>query len=469
MPPEDPPARPPVNPIDRDIADAFAALDRTAQDRPRDDFSSRVMARISGDAPVDVGGGAGAGAGAEKPPRPARPGPDDSGLHDIKALASQAKRRLSERDQSESDAGESVMLAAAPGGLRAVMLPEAGRSAPAPAQEMRVPREPTRTDSRSSVAYWLLGSVATVAAAAAVAVFVFGIGRHKERQPGAELARVETPPMGAGAAAGAGGLATAPAAPGPGATAAPSGVLADRIERDEHAGAAAGDEGAPAGEQARPASRAEARQEGARERGAEASKHRRDEAKRSSGAPAPEATRPPDGEAEGSAGPGPGAHGGADPSAGGSPGAKEPGDKPAGDSAGKSGGGDVNLEDMIDSVADEDKPAARKPDAPPRQVDKQKEEPAKAEKKELDRREVSRALEDIHGQVQSCRDAEQFTGTVTVRFAVAPSGQVTAATATGAHSRSRTGACVAKAVRQARFPAFEGVPITFTYPFLLSR
>jgi hypothetical protein len=443
-PPDDAPqSKPPVSPIDRDIADAFAALDRTAPDRPQGDFSARVLARL------------GDGAGAESPPRPARPAPDDSGLHDIVALASEAKRRLSERDQSESDAGESVMLTAAPGGLRAVSLSEAGRAAAAPAAEMRVPREPTRTDSRSSLPFWLLGSVATVAAAAAVAVFVFGIGRHKEhRQEATELARVETPPPAPGAVEPPAGGTAAPSAVAPGTAA--TGGLAGAGQRDE-VGADERAEPRAKAERVRPAPREQAREEhGSKER-AEARKHL--DEKKQGGAAAPEATRPPHSEAEGSAG------------AGAGPGVEgEPGAKPA------AGGGDVDLGDMLDSVADEDKPAsARRPDEQPKQVEKQKDEPAKAEKaekaekKELERGQVSRALEDIHGQVQSCRDAEQFIGTVTVKFMVAPSGQVTSAAATGAHSGSRTGACVARAVRQARFPTFDGVPISFTYPFLLSR
>ncbi len=429
---------PPMTPIDRDIADAFAALDRTAPDRGQDEFTSRVMARI--------GDGEGAAVaprvapGRESPPSPRG---DDSGLHDIVALASRAKQRLSERDQSESDAGESVMLAAAPGGLRAVALPDptrvARQSAPVP------PREPTRTDARSSLPFWALGSVATLAAAAAVAVFVFGIGRGADRS--AETS-VETP-AGSAESAPAGELARVdPPARDP---AAPAGQVAPAERAEPPPPSPAAQEAREwveaASEERRPmeySKRVRARERS--DTGADTAKSAR--AKEESAVAGVEGGK----DVEGSVGAPSSAPGGA----------AEPG---ASDEPGDKAGGEADLGDMLDSVTDEDKDkpkvAAPPPEAAP--------EPPAAEKKELDRRAVSSALESIRDEVKRCHELEKFAGTVTVKFVVAPSGQVSKAAAIGSQIRTRTGTCVARAVLQARFPAFEGTPISITYPFLLSR
>jgi hypothetical protein len=426
-----PPMTPPMTPIDRDIADAFAALDRTAPGQAPEEFTSRVMARI-GDG---EGAAPRAGVGRESPPGPR----EDSGLHDIVALASRAKQRLSERDQSESDAGESVMLAAAPGGLRAVALPDPSRAARPSASAP--PREPTRTDARSSLPFWALGSVATLAAAAAVAVFVFGIGRGSDRSadapaesaPSGAVAQLDRPARAPAAAAGQAAPAAGQAAPAP-ADGPPA--LAAAVEAERRVATA---------EEARPKeSDRRARRERA-ETGA-------DTARKSE-------NRRPESAAEGVEGGGdvaaPAVGGGPSSAPGGAPGAGgEPDDQ---------AGGEANLEDMLDAVTDEKKPGA----APPREAPP--EPPPAAQKNELDRRAVSAALESIRDEVKRCHEVESFAGSVTVKFVIAPSGQVSKAAAIGSHIRTKTGTCVARAVLKASFPAFEGTPISITYPFLLAR
>ncbi len=429
-----PPMTPPMTPIDRDIADAFAALDRTAPEQGQEEFTSRVMARI--------GDGQSAAAaprvavGRESPPTPRG---EDSGLHDIVALASRAKQRLSERDQSESDAGESVMLAAAPGGLRAVALPDPSRAARPSASPP--PREPTRTDSRSSLPFWALGSVATLAAAAAVAVFVFGIGRGADRSVDAPASSASAP-TGSAASAPAGGLARL-----------------DEPARDRAALAAQDAPARYAEAPPSPAAPAEAEEPvAASEDRSRRESARRVRRERAEGAETAKATETADEGVQGGVEGGVGGKGVAAPAGGAAPGGVaggaggEPDDKP----------GDANLEDMLDAVTDEEKPKA----APPPEA---KPEPPAAEKKELDRRAVSAALESIRGDVDGCHEVEKFAGSVTIKFVVAPSGQVSKAAAIGSHIRTKTGTCVARAVLKASFPAFEGTPITITYPFLLSR
>ena len=429
-PPMNPPTTPPMTPIDRDIADAFAALDRTAPEQGHEEFTSRVMARIGdGQSPAAAPR---AGVGRESPPTPRG---EDSGLHDIVALASRAKQRLSERDQSESDAGESVMLAAAPGGLRAVALPDPSRAARPSASPP--PREPTRTDSRSSLPFWALGSVATLAAAAAVAVFVFGIGRGPDRADssvGAPARSVESAP--------AGGLARLDE------PARDPAALPAQGERPRYAEAPPPPPAPVETEEPVAASEDRPRRESSR-------RARRESAERTETARATETAD------EGAVGRVDSGKDVAAPAGGASP-------APGGVAGGAGGdpddkaGGEANLEDMLDAVTDDEKPKS----APPPEV---KPEPPTAEKKELDRRAVSAALESIRGDVAGCHEVEKFAGSVTVKFVVAPSGQVSKAAAIGSHIRTRTGTCVARAVLKASFPAFEGTPITITYPFLLSR
>jgi serine/threonine-protein kinase len=56
-------------------------------------------------------------------------------------------------------------------------------------------------------------------------------------------------------------------------------------------------------------------------------------------------------------------------------------------------------------------------------------------------------------------------GIVTVVITIAPSGSVTSATILGPLAGTPDGDCVAAAARRARFPAFEGEPVTVRFPF----
>ncbi len=89
-------------------------------------------------------------------------------------------------------------------------------------------------------------------------------------------------------------------------------------------------------------------------------------------------------------------------------------------------------------------------------------------KKELDRGDVAKAMKQISPAAKACFSAEEFSGMVTVKYSVGSDGKVTGAQATGAHKTSKTGACVAEAVSKAKFPAFSGNPMSFTFPILLS-
>ncbi|HTE55346.1 MAG TPA: hypothetical protein VK698_31045 [Kofleriaceae bacterium] len=455
-----PPDDRPVNPIDRDIADAFAALDQAVAEVNLDDFAARVLVRLD-QAPAES---------------EAEPGAEDSGLHDIRALASSARRRFSERDGSEADGDDSaVLLTAAHGGLRAVALPDAGaRAAPgrggpngvrtdAVGESRRA--ETRRVDARSSAPFWILGSVASLAAAAAVAVFVFGIGRDRAGPAGEERGEVvaraeptEGRPAGdaPGGAAGAapGDLAAATGADGRGFATPPPPPPPEpeatrATEPDQRAAKSARDTGRAGG--------ADGRRSRLREPSSEAKG-------KVGGHGAAGAGGPPTASPGGEGAPG-GASSAEKPPAGGLVGGVEGGTEGGVEGgveggAAKPGGGTVSLDDMLDEAT-----GKRPSPSPEAEAEKKKKE---EQKKGLDRRDVSKALADIGDAVQRCRSVENVRGTVSVKFVVAPGGQVSSAVPTGAHARSKTGSCVARAVTQARFPAFEGDPISFTYPFVLA-
>jgi hypothetical protein len=425
----------PDPPSDRDIADAFLALDGTIPDGHLDDFSSRVLARL--DEPEasemdsrELASGSGAAAVSAVPEKPARE--ENSGLHEIKALASTTRRRISQKITSDNEAEESLLVGASSGSFRAAALPDPARhKEPAErAADARPARAASEVDRRplparaSSVPFWLLGGVAAAAAAAAVAVFVFGVGRAgepKDQQAAKSdlVARSEAPAPEQAPAA------SAPAdqgmqfaePPPPAAGAAPAGAAAPAVatlgetRADEAAGgdgtaAVGGLKGRAGGAAEGKAVRDPARTE-AEDKEKDAGRQRKQDVSK--------------------------------------------GAKPT--DTGK------DLNDVLDQVTGGiDTPAPV-----------EKEGAKKPSKKGLDRSDVARAMGAVRAQVMRCRDLEHFEGTVTVKFHVAPSGEVTAAEATGSKAASKTGSCVAAAVKRARFPAFDGAPTSFTYPFLLAE
>ena len=70
--------------------------------------------------------------------------------------------------------------------------------------------------------------------------------------------------------------------------------------------------------------------------------------------------------------------------------------------------------------------------------------------------------------MSACYERYKVPGTVKVKVTIANTGAVTKATAVdGTFKGTETGACVAQAVSQADFPAWDGPPMSLTYPFLL--
>ncbi|HUS68682.1 MAG TPA: energy transducer TonB [Kofleriaceae bacterium] len=369
---------------------------------------------------------------------------DNTGLHDIQSLASSAKRRISQRISAEAEAQDSMLLSASSGAMKTVALPDPSKeSSPEVEREriaalrqsgqMKISKSTSVSKESSAVAapamaapaaasfgagivakeksaapWWILGGVATLAAAAAVAVFVFDVGRDKS-EDGEKTA----------ASAADEAQVVASAEPAPPATPAPAPAATPTVEPMPEAttppaeGAAAGAAVVQPLDESKDAKEEEDAEE-------PADKPDRSEAK-------------PDAK-----------------------GAKEKAPAPKStEKAVKLKGTDLN--DVLNQVTGG-------VEAPKTEEEKKAAVPSK---KSLDRRDVDTAMEPVKGAALKCSALEQFEGSVMVKFTVAPSGQVTSASAT--NKKGPTGDCVAKAVKKAKFPAFDGSATSFTYPFLLAE
>jgi hypothetical protein len=89
-------------------------------------------------------------------------------------------------------------------------------------------------------------------------------------------------------------------------------------------------------------------------------------------------------------------------------------------------------------------------------------------KTELTNQEVRDGLDAINGKAKACYGAHGQTGTVKVKLTIAPSGKVSKATASGDLAGTPAGDCVVSAVKSAEFPAWDGAPKSTSYVVLLS-
>tara|TARA_R110002073_G_scaffold218689_2_gene378972 strand:+ start:2048 stop:3265 length:1218 start_codon:yes stop_codon:yes gene_type:complete len=137
---------------------------------------------------------------------------------------------------------------------------------------------------------------------------------------------------------------------------------------------------------------------------------------------------------------------------------KKPADKkPAEPKTEKKPDANASLDDVLSSVTGGvDKPIAK---------EKTDTEPSKTS---LSRGDIAKAMGKVKGAAKGCYKVEEFSGMVKVKYSVGSDGSVTKAAATGAHASSPTGACVVKAALKAKFPAYSGAAMSSTYPFLLA-
>ena len=73
----------------------------------------------------------------------------------------------------------------------------------------------------------------------------------------------------------------------------------------------------------------------------------------------------------------------------------------------------------------------------------------------------------VRGRAQACFNGTQ--GTANVKLTIAPSGQVSKAAVSGVFAGTPVAACVEAAVKGATFPAWDGGPQSFGYSYLLSE
>jgi hypothetical protein len=369
----------------------------------------------------------------EMPPPSAATGqgsPEEhSGLIDIKTMARSTKNRVTARLSSESDVEEALLAASRPSALRDVVLPE-------PGVERTIA---TGTASMPAVAAGAGTGVEAVArsrwmwlAVAGLAVLAAGLGALLVMAGGAGV-RPAVP-------AGAGGAAAAGEASG---GSEPGAVIADQRAADrvppaaEHAAAAVAEQpagaersqgarihrdaaGAKAGSEARPTLRGRAQagrvDTSDRERvatGARATTSREPKAAAKAVEPLP----------------------GAD------------------------------LDALLDRASGSDSKPEKGAQVSARAEASATAKPAKTS---LTRGDITQGMAAVRGAALDCYSRYQQPGTVQVKLTIAPNGAVTTASAVdGTFRGTDTGRCVAEAVAKASFPAWNGRPMTVTYPFLL--
>lgn len=380
---------------------------------------------------------------------------DDSGLHDMKALAQTAKQRISRRITSQHDAYDESLLSSSQSGLRAVALP-------APAQLVSLPALPgqpvyegsatvtpvsaaseIRTAKKSKAAIWVAGG--GLLAAAAAAAFIIGSG-------GSGNSKDQADPAAAGQVAAGPPSAAAPAHGTAAATGAP--------------GAGLGSVAAPTGGAVMPPPTTEVTALDPAAAPAEAGVAAVDKADRTSGggsvAREERDQKAKTGDSKvGAAG---GAVASADKQGGGKKGEKTTG---AGDKVavgnkggGATAGGDKSIEDLLSEASG----GAQKPSDSGGGGGE-----VKPDKTGLDGKDIRSGMGAVASKAQACYDQHGVSGHVKVKAVVDPSGKVTKADATGEFAGTPTGTCVAGVVKGASFATWTGAPMTISYGFTLQE
>ncbi|MBA3454879.1 MAG: hypothetical protein H0T42_17455 [Deltaproteobacteria bacterium] len=99
--------------------------------------------------------------------------------------------------------------------------------------------------------------------------------------------------------------------------------------------------------------------------------------------------------------------------------------------------------------------------------DQKKDAKPKLDKKSLSGGDIKTGMGSVAGKAGKCYAGTQ--GTASVKLTVAPSGQVQKVTVTGVFAGTPVAACVESAVKSASFPAWDGGQQTISYSFLLAE
>ena len=100
-------------------------------------------------------------------------------------------------------------------------------------------------------------------------------------------------------------------------------------------------------------------------------------------------------------------------------------------------------------------------------VGEAKKDKPKLEKKSLSGGDIKSGMSAVAGKAAGCYQGTQ--GTATVKLTVAPSGQVTKVSVSGVFAGTPVASCVEAAVKSTSFPPWDGGPQSFGYSYLLSE
>lgn len=166
----------------------------------------------------------------------------------------------------------------------------------------------------------------------------------------------------------------------------------------------------------------------------------------------------------------------------------EPAEKPARAAKAKDPKDKVHKVEIRDTVATQPVAAAKpaepaKPEAKPADgegepsfdallkeagvSDVKKEAKPKLEKKSLSGADIKTGMGSVAGKAQACYQGTE--GTASVKLTVAPSGAVEKVKVTGVFAGTPVAACVESAVKSATFPPWDGGPQSFGYSYLLAE
>ncbi len=435
--------------LDDQIREAFTALDESVPEGYHETFPSRIdqmleVQAMAPDTPEKSGDKARGEATSSEVSKDAKAGPtENTGLHDIKAMARTTKERISRRVTTQSDVEESLLVSSSTG-LKAVVLPEPGKDKPKYDTETEATHaREAEEEAHRGLPLWLYGAVGVVAVAAVVFFVIRGRGGEEEEK----VAALE--PASAEAADTDGVDTETPGTEEPVvARLDPSAIQDD--EGGDEAEASADDSDTPepsvtpispetaGGAAASPTETAAAPEKPAATSDNKSDKHHRsthsrerDHAKKETADKKPAAKTEP-----------------------------KPADAPPPKE--KSSSEPRSLEDILDN---EMGPVAEPSKAGGTKAAAKKKVPTKTE---LSGTDIRKGMRSVLARVQACYTQYKKSGTVKVSVTVSNDGSVAEAFAVGGFKGSPTGTCVATAVKSAKFPAWDGRPKSFKYSYLLA-
>lgn len=469
-----------MDPIDERLRAAMKALDDQVSDRYFEELPNKVLGRLeekqmqsdvnrrsgSANPPLSVAPKAQDDDSTQQTRKVERQ--EDSGLHDMRALAQTTKQRMSQRRvPTQNPPVDDAALRASHASLRAIALPDPDKmvsvdepvtvgsgtgSAPAlldrgasstAAPATATARAPITPIKQRSKAPLVVASSVVALAAAGVVGFVV-LKKDKSAQDKAPAAAMED-------RAAPGSMTVTPAAPPPADEEAAKAPAPAAFQATSGA-APGGDVNAAAGaingvgggaaDEAENTTDGDAKEQNAATKSDRADKHS------GSGKTEDKKKKDDKGNKDSSGKSGDSADG-----------AKDTDTTPVSTNETKKGPADKQEQSLDDLL----RSAGVDPNAP------KKTEGPKLDKKGLDAGDIRKAMSARTSKAQACYAKYSVSGSVGVKLQVANDGSVKSAKATGSFAGTPTGDCVADAASGAKFPAWDGNPTTVEYSYFLSE